>query len=1034
MSKIIIHQAYYGEVNRAHSQICQTIDDPELTSFLIQFTDRPGSLTPGVVLEPYLSGSAFKNYYVFSKTFPDSQASRSGMVITHVLIVDIPTLQNINDLKSILSLLISKVPVTRTNLKPLELSIKNSEHFNESKQPIFIQKSLSSFIQGDLPLLFTGSLNSFEDVLQKLWNSPIDGFREQIKYRASFSPKDIIDLNDLTIVLIQSELLRNWNAHKLIRGDEEDNVEITSPVEALFLGRKEGNPLYEFLQELGSELHDFNTYKKGSDLFEDYNALDDLNDPDQLRRNLRILATLSPNKSLGTSVKERFIKKYLVLIYNGLEYNVKGLRNILWDSFNKGNETGKNFTNAIINKAIRDFQFKHIEMLSEISFMAVTKQNKTWWDNAVIDSLEEIITKEEEVIQKSVWKLLLHSKNTSKSIFSIIPHHKDLESLLIQYLPRNIPREIGRSVLVEIQKRKWYLLHAEILLKLHTPLEAVRIQLPIEDALSYDQSIGLKMILKKLSDEDILSITLESCNKKLINCLIARLVKNEHLFYLINLRDSCWLDIWTALLNIGRSFNYGIRGREQDVVYNIFDLALEGAQISSIVFKKIANTPYSNISEYRNRQKAWEYIPAIYQAKFVEATSNSVVEKIAREETIVLPIEAKLADHITSSSFMTSFLSRNDLGRVLRVFESFTSLSDRFLRDYINRYSSQITKEQSQRLGSLILSRSYTASAQVVYKKYKYYKSFTTAFETCKSLVELNWWEELSLFTPFNKTKEKNYQMEQSDKIPENPIGSLPTIVILTAIQEEYNAVRQFLKEIVDIDMDDTIYEVGILELFGNDIAKIVIRECGAKNTIAAQETERAISHFKPDAIFFVGIAGSRKPNDFSIGDVIFPTKIYSYEAGKAGKEKFRPRPDLASTTYTLSEIAKRERRKDEWKQLIKNDQNTEVKADLGIIASGEQLIEHYDSEVGGIITDHYNDTSAIEMEGFGFANAAKRQGKIHSNMMIGIVRGISDIIEQPGRKDSESSTDRRPDNAKQLASDTAAAFAFWLIFKAFPL
>jgi hypothetical protein len=133
MSNIIIHQAFYGEVNKAHSKIHQTIDDSKLASFLIRFTDRPGSLTPGVTLIPYLSGSAFKKYFVFTKTFPDPHASRSGMVLTHVLITEISSLKNLNDLKSILSLLISEVPLDRTNLEPIEFNVVNSDHTYEKR-------------------------------------------------------------------------------------------------------------------------------------------------------------------------------------------------------------------------------------------------------------------------------------------------------------------------------------------------------------------------------------------------------------------------------------------------------------------------------------------------------------------------------------------------------------------------------------------------------------------------------------------------------------------------------------------------------------------------------------------------------------------------------------------------------------------------------------------------------------------------------------------------------------------------------------
>ena len=95
------------------------------------------------------------------------------------------------------------------------------------------------------------------------------------------------------------------------------------------------------------------------------------------------------------------------------------------------------------------------------------------------------------------------------------------------------------------------------------------------------------------------------------------------------------------------------------------------------------------------------------------------------------------------------------------------------------------------------------------------------------------------------------------------------------------------MNEIVDADKNDTTYEAGLFQFNGKEIAKIVIRECGAKNTNAAQETERAIQYFKPNMILFVGIAGSRKPKDFNVGDVIFPDKVYSYEGGKSEKESF---------------------------------------------------------------------------------------------------------------------------------------------------
>ena len=61
--------------------------------------------------------------------------------------------------------------------------------------------------------------------------------------------------------------------------------------------------------------------------------------------------------------------------------------------------------------------------------------------------------------------------------------------------------KLEKTVLLELQKN-WNLLHAEILLKLYKPVEAVEKQLPIEDLMSYDESIGFKLILKNLSDNE----------------------------------------------------------------------------------------------------------------------------------------------------------------------------------------------------------------------------------------------------------------------------------------------------------------------------------------------------------------------------------------------------------------------------------------------------------------------------------------------------------------------------------------------------
>jgi len=278
----------------------------------------------------------------------------------------------------------------------------------------------------------------------------------------------------------------------------------------------------------------------------------------------------------------------------------------------------------------------------------------------------------------------------------------------------------------------------------------------------------------------------------------------------------------------------------------------------------------------------------------------------------------------------------------------------------------------------------------------------------------------------YNRIYDLDLEIEGTQMEEEN----LPTVVILTAIIEEYNAVKKHLDSPSKEKKLGTIYEKGTFSYNGVKVANIVIRETGDTNVRASLETERAIRDFEPECMFFVGIAGSIKPQDFKLGDVIFPTNIYYYEDGKAEKDKFLSRPKSIQPEYSVEEEAKHARQnQDNWRSLIQNktEKNKEVKAGIGTIASGEKILEHIKSDLGKLIKERYNDSAAVEKEGYGFAEAIFRQGT-EKKIKYGVVRGISDLVEL-GKKQGETAN-RRPDDAKEIAADSAAAFAFWLIYK----
>ena len=244
----------------------------------------------------------------------------------------------------------------------------------------------------------------------------------------------------------------------------------------------------------------------------------------------------------------------------------------------------------------------------------------------------------------------------------------------------------------------------------------------------------------------------------------------------------------------------------------------------------------------------------------------------------------------------------------------------------------------------------------------------------------------------------------------EQPPKRTQKAVILTALPEEYNAVRARLRNLTEeTHPQGTVYEKGTFQA-AIHTWEVAIVEIGQRNTAAAVEAERASQHFQADVALFVGVAGGIK--DVALGDVVAATKVYGYESGKDEKT-FKPRPDVRSSTYRLVQRARAVARNNKWTQRIKKSSSAKPKAFVGPIAAGAKVVASTASATYKFIRQNYNDALAVEMEGLGFLEAA------HANPTVEalVVRGISDLIDEKGIADAHGSHD--------VAAANAAAFAF---------
>ncbi|MEU6195738.1 5'-methylthioadenosine/S-adenosylhomocysteine nucleosidase [Streptomyces sp. NPDC047061] len=227
-----------------------------------------------------------------------------------------------------------------------------------------------------------------------------------------------------------------------------------------------------------------------------------------------------------------------------------------------------------------------------------------------------------------------------------------------------------------------------------------------------------------------------------------------------------------------------------------------------------------------------------------------------------------------------------------------------------------------------------------------------------------------------------------------------PIAVILTALPLEYDAVRAHLRgDIKELVHDDgTRVEVGSLE--GSPWA-LAVAELGEGAMNAAALTTQIVGWLRPQALFFVGVAGGLK-DDVEIGDVVVGTWVYAVHGGKHTPEGFNARPKSWPGSNRLVQAARSAVR-----------DLRELRAHLKPIACADVVLADDRSTFADEIRRTYNDACAIEMEGSGAVHAAHLNGQLDAL----VIRGISDRANRDKHQaDASGSQERAAEQAASVA------------------
>lgn len=241
-----------------------------------------------------------------------------------------------------------------------------------------------------------------------------------------------------------------------------------------------------------------------------------------------------------------------------------------------------------------------------------------------------------------------------------------------------------------------------------------------------------------------------------------------------------------------------------------------------------------------------------------------------------------------------------------------------------------------------------------------------------------------------------------------------PVALVVTPIRVEFNAIREHLIDCGELRrVKGTMFYGGRLP---HSPWQVVVSRPGPGNINAATIAERAISHFRPELVMLVGIAGRLKA-ELSLGDIVVGTKIYPIHSGIEKDDGFQPRPDGLRACDWLLDEAKRVDANDVWRSALPDRTcSAKPRVEFEAIAAGDVVLDAENSELRRRCREFYSDAAVIEMEGAGVAQACHL-----NNVPMIDIRSISDRADGSKKK-----TDKV--GGQELAARNATTFAMAML------
>ncbi len=995
-STLQVFEARFGDKDGALALLEYPTQRREFFLRLSDKADLPDSAPPGATWEPFARGWQQDDFYIIALTEADHAAVRPGMIATRMIAIALAEAEKMDDLGLLFEILHETnrayVPEFAIALRPVKAP--------QTVPPAVLACVAHHLIHEDKPAAIIGQ-SGFEALVAALWQKLPPELRRTFGFGFSFTPADIT-VTRANIVGVPASCEARWSGYKF-KCDANWNQPLSDSL-AAFLSDAQAQGFLEFLQDVGLVFHSFSDYGRYARLWNYWRKRSE-NDLELTHALLRSLGTLLPGPDQAANQKEEAMRIAAGLLRDSTEDDILALRSVKASSFPANAAVLERVVCGWLKSRIQSSQVDNGAGLSKV-VLALPSSQSAGWQQWVRKGLKQEFASLSERAAQTIWSVW-KEEGTFAEIGAQLPTDATTEQALIRTCSTSLPAKLYSSLERWCVGRGWICLMAKAALTHLGFVKAIDLVFNQDGGKSRAAAIELLCAAAKPSEVWLSAFTHD--DPALVKCAVAAAKAEPALWRSADTDISRWAMLLESAAKAEPSFLREIDATA--ITEKLFEAWEKATPVTEVICEALEKAGRLEFTGYANRSRLWPKLPKRYLASSLSNTLRAWLKDYYSRPPAKPKLEKELVEVLFAPQHSDFTFPRNSpslgLGGLMLV-EAWGAERDCELwLTAIMAGSTELNADVAKRAGEIVTQRHWVNLARAAKDcderrgRHDLRVIWRTYYDSLGRLEKFAF-----DYLPSLSRRSSNVPILTDSK-------AMIDAVFVTALPEEFSAVRAHLSDRREHTEHGTIYEVGKFNSGGAQCTVAVV-QTGMGNSLSAAATERVLSLFKPNFAFFVGIAGGLR-NDLKIGDVVAASKVYGYESGKSGVS-FQPRPDAPPVSHEAEQRANAVVRDKTWHKRINPPPRTMPDAIVRPIAAGEKVLVSESSEDLKRVRVTYTDAHAVAMEDHGFATAVRA----HPRVCFAVVRGISDLIENKQVADRSGS--------HEIAARNAAAFAFEML------